>query len=60
MSNITAVTYLVSRIYTNFRTFLCKKCDVGYYCVYQSRKEIDDYQLVFIYSFNFIISTQNC
>ena len=51
------VTYLVSGIYTNFRTFLCKKCDVGYYCVYQSSNEIDDYRLVFMVSVSFI--TQN-
>ena len=34
------VTSLISGIYTTFHTFLCKKCDVGYY-VYQSSNEID-------------------
>jgi len=27
------VIYLISGIYTNFRTFLCNKCDVGYYVI---------------------------
>jgi len=27
------VTYLISGIYTNFCTFLCKNCDVGYYVI---------------------------
>jgi len=26
-------TYLISGIYTNFRTFLCKNCVVGYYVI---------------------------
>jgi len=34
-------TYLISGIYTDIRTFLCRKCD------YQSSNEIDDYRLVF-------------
>ena len=34
------VTSLISGIYTNFHTFLCKKCDVRYY-VYQSNNEVD-------------------
>ena len=25
--------YLISRSYTNFCTFLCRKCDVGYYVI---------------------------
>ena len=27
------VTYLISKIYTNFRNFLCKKCDIRYYLI---------------------------
>ena len=27
------VTYLISGLYTNLHTFLCKKCDVGYYVI---------------------------
>jgi len=27
------VIYLISGIYTNFRTFLCKKCDLGDYVI---------------------------
>ena len=42
MNIIVNVNDLISRIYTNFHTFLCKKCD------YQSSNEIDDYCLVFI------------
>jgi len=33
MNIIVDVAYLISRIYTNFRAFPCKKCDVGYYVV---------------------------
>jgi len=30
---IVDVTYLIAGIYTNFCTFLCKKCDLGYYFI---------------------------
>ena len=30
---IVDVTDLISGIYTNFRTLLCKMCDVGYYVI---------------------------
>ena len=40
MNIIVDVTYLISVIYTNLRTFLCKKCDVGYYVI--NRDDIDD------------------
>jgi len=33
MNIITDVSYLISGIYTNFRSLLCKKCDVGYYVI---------------------------
>ena len=33
MNIIVDVTYLISGIYTNFHTFVCKKCDVGYYVI---------------------------
>ena len=33
MNIIVDVTYLISVIYTNFRTFLYKKCDIGYYII---------------------------
>jgi len=33
MHVIIDVTYLISGIYTNFYTFLCRKCDIGYYRV---------------------------
>jgi len=44
------VNYLVYEIFTNYCTFLCKKCDIGYYYVYKSSNEIDDYWLVFLVS----------
>jgi len=49
MNIIIDITYLISGIYTIFHTFRCKKCDIGYY-VFQSRNEIDDYQVVFLAS----------
>jgi len=33
MNIIVDVTYLISRISTNFHTFLCKKCDIGCYVI---------------------------
>jgi len=33
MNIVVDVTYLIAGIYTNFCTFLCKKCDVGYYFI---------------------------
>ena len=33
MNTIINATYLISGIYTNFCTFICKKCDVGYYAI---------------------------
>jgi len=33
MNIIVDVICLISGIYINFRTFLCKKCDVGYYVI---------------------------
>ena len=33
MNIIINVAYLISGIYTNFCTFLCRKCDVGYYAI---------------------------
>jgi len=33
MNIIVDVSYLISGIYINFRRFLCKKCDVGYYTI---------------------------
>jgi len=33
MNVIVNFNYSISGIYTNFRTFLCKKCDVGYYVI---------------------------
>ena len=52
------VTYLISGIYTDFSTFLCKNCDVGYY-VYQSRNEIGDSRLVFIVSISLLRNVLN-
>ena len=40
--------FLISGIYTNFRTFLYKKSD------YQSSNEIDVYRLVFVVSISFL------
>jgi len=42
------VIFLISGIYTNFRTFLYKKSD------YQSSNEIDDYRLVFVVSISLL------
>ena len=33
MNIIIDVISLISGIYTNFPSFLCKKCDVGYYVI---------------------------
>jgi len=33
MNIIIDVTYLISRIYTNFNRLLCKKFDLGYYVI---------------------------
>jgi len=33
MNIIIDVTYLISRIYTNFRRLLSKKCDIRYYVI---------------------------
>jgi len=33
MNIIVDITYLISGIYTNLCTFLCKMCDVGYYVI---------------------------
>jgi len=33
MNIIIDVTYLISWIYTNFRSLLRKKCEVGYYVI---------------------------
>jgi len=58
MNIIVDATYLISGIYTNFRTFLCTKCDVGCYAINPNRN--DDWWLpASVYGFNFII-TQNC
>jgi len=35
MNIVICATYLIYGIYTNFRTLLCKKCDVGYYVINQ-------------------------
>jgi len=35
MNIIIDVTYLISGNYTNFRSFLCKMCDVRYYIINQ-------------------------
>ena len=53
MNIIAGATYLLSSTYTNFRTFLYKKREAGYY-VYQSSNEIDDYWVVFIVSISLI------
>ena len=63
---IVDVTYLISKIYTNFRTLLRRTCDVGYYII---NREIDDYRLVFIVSISLLhkilnarqkLNTRNC
>ena len=46
---------LFSGIYSNFCSFLCKKCDIGYYVI---SCDNDWWLLASVYSFNFII-TQN-
>jgi len=33
MNIIIDATYFIPRIYTNFCTFLCELCDVGYYVI---------------------------
>jgi len=54
MNIVFNVTYLIYGINTDFCTFLCKKCDVGYYVINRD----DDWWLpASVYSFNFI--TQN-
>jgi len=54
------VTYLISGIYTNLCTFLCKKCDIGYYVinhgVYRRRT---CYWLVFIVSISLLCKILN-
>ena len=45
MNIITDITYLNSGIYTNFRSLLCKKYDIGYYVINHG----------VVKSFNFII-----
>jgi len=49
------VSYLISGIHTDFRTFLCKKCDVGYcainHGVYRRRS---CYRIVFIVSISLL------
>jgi len=60
MNIIINTTYSFSGIYTNFRKFLCKKCDIGYDGV----KKTDDYWLVFIVSISLLHkilnARQNC
>ena len=49
------VTYLIYGIYTNLHTFLCKKCDVGYYVVNHGVYRIRlCYRLVFIVSISLL------
>jgi len=48
MNIIIDVTYFISGIYTNFRTFLCNRCD------YQLSNDIDDYRLVFAVSISLL------
>jgi len=33
MNIIIDVTYVISGIYTNFHSLLCKECDMGYYVI---------------------------
>ena len=54
MNIVVDVNYLISRIYTNFRTLLCKKCDVGFYAINHGVNETDDYRLVFIVSISLL------
>ena len=60
MNIIIDVTYLISGIYTNLCTFLCKKCDIGYYVinhgVYRRRT---CYWLVFIVSISLLCKILN-